>query len=128
MKIESKGVEITEIPVFSRIIVTEDEIALDGGEGDFTYLTRKEVLALRDALNAALDAQIKMPGAEMVTDALGDRVFAENDPEPGPEITKLIDRDDDIWRRVHGGWCVDSNYEVEPWSYVLNFVPLTEVR
>lgn len=131
MKIESKGIEITEIPVFDSITVTPEEIILLGGGLDVDEdpsvhrLFRAEALALRDALTAALDAQEKMPNG--VPAAAPSRVFEKSDAEPGLEIKKLIDDDGSYWFHASDGWSLYEGGEAYAWNHVLDYAPLTDV-
>jgi hypothetical protein len=48
------------------------------------------------------------------------RTFTTGDPEPGPEITAVRDRDLDLWRRVPDGWiCRRPDAAPAAWSAVL---------
>lgn len=54
--------------------------------------------------------------------------------EPGPEVTKVRDREGDLWFRVSSGWSCPARETEEmarqipalPWSSVLNYAPLTD--
>lgn len=47
------------------------------------------------------------------------RVFRAGDPEPGPEITSVLDRDDDIWVRGGYGWGLSAD-GATPWAEVVD--------
>jgi hypothetical protein len=48
------------------------------------------------------------------------RVFNSGDPEPGPEVLAVRDRDSDLWRRVEGGWvCRKPDGSPAAWHAVL---------
>lgn len=62
MKISKGTVEITEIPYFEKIIVTPNLTTLDDGETPYV-ISRENLISLRNALTAALNAHDGMTAA-----------------------------------------------------------------
>ena len=123
MKISRGNVEITEIPYFDKIIVQNDGFVLDDGEGVFP-MSREDIISLRNALTAALNAHAEMTGVPT-----GPQVFERGASAPGPEVTQVKDVEGDTWTRSGGYWYLDeAGASDHSWSDVLDFAPLTEVR
>lgn len=56
------------------------------------------------------------------------RVFRAGDPEPGPEVLAVVDRDGDTWHRDEQGrcgeWAIEAQGGGTDWDAILPFAPL----
>lgn len=56
------------------------------------------------------------------------RVWDEGDDEPSPDVTRVKDRDGDIWKREGQRWVLVNGGDIRRWPEVMNtFGPLREV-
>lgn len=130
MKIQKQGVTITEIPDVEEIQIDRD--------GDVTIVFNSSVVLIRDpealaqlieGLQAALIEARAMSGKEVPKTGLP-RVFHAVD-QLTPDVTRVRDRDDDIWiRQDDGTWSVEGNtatYVRRQADDLFNFGPLTEI-
>lgn len=114
MKIEQRGVVITEVPYFGSITVdSPDSIRLDGDSYPIEGVT-----ALRDALTEALKQAAQMSGSLNVR-LLSPGVWNSGDPEP-TDITEVRDRDGDVWERDGAEWWLRGGSDRHPWSFIVS--------
>ena len=124
MKIERPSVTITQIPYFDSIEVMLSGILLARDESR-QVLPLAYIEEIRDVLNEAIRLKREMDGTPAPL-GKAPRVWHENDAEPGPEVTAVIDSDGDIWRRRDGEWHFQEI--TREWGdLVRNFGPVTEV-
>lgn len=127
MKIERGSVTITDIPVFDHIVIdpTGVDLYTMGDSADYR-LALADIEALRDALTEAIRIKRELDGTPASTSP---REFAKDSAEPGLEVTKVRDADDDLWTRSDDGhWDAPTiaNYG-QFWTYVArNYGPLTD--
>ena len=131
MKIEHRGVDITDIPYFDSITVTPSGVELVESSYDDEArqtLTIVQLTELRNALSAALDHARAMDYPALRQGSIREpRTWKAGDPEPDG-VTEVEDKDHDHWvRRAGGQWQEAATLAVMPWSYVLTeWGPVTE--
>ncbi|MBS4102458.1 hypothetical protein KFZ73_14570 [Tsukamurella paurometabola] len=45
---------------------------------------------------------------------------------PEPTCGSIIDREGDTWFAYAGGWLLEGQYPLQPWSYVSKYGPFTD--
>lgn len=127
MKIENKGVVITDVPGISSITVTAEDILI-GGMRPGTWAL-PDLIELRDALTAAIEQAQQMAPRPPV--GREPRVWRYPVDRSTPaDVTEVRDKGGDVWTwNAHEGqWISDEG--VAPrltWEQLLDFAPLTEV-
>lgn len=124
MKIENRGIMITEVPGVRSISVDKESAVIawtwstDDGEQTFT---KSELKELHDAIGAALNSM---------------HSFSSDNPAklswrvgPIPDmVTKVRDRDKDVWTRKGDKWQIsDGNPLISEEELLRQWGPVTEV-
>jgi hypothetical protein len=127
MKIERSSVTITGIPYFDSIEIMPTGVLLTRGPAD-VLRDLADIEAIRDALTEAIRIAQEAGWLALLA-ATSPREFAKDSAEPGLEVTKVRDQDDDLWTRSDDGhWDAPAiaNYG-QFWTYVArNYGPLTD--
>jgi|SRR5882757_705037 len=156
VKIEQRGVVITEVPGFESITVQavkpgQCNVLLQSAYGSTKHpwaFSIQELTTLRDALTEALrQAALIMgtgrPGAANLQNALSEwaagtpgqrepRVWGSGSThQPGPAVERVEDLAGDIWKRVDDDddlWSYEGGIDIRTWvSLAQSYGPLTEV-
>lgn len=136
MKIEHRGVDITDVPYFDSITVTPGGVELIAVSYDNEVrrtLTIAALTELRDVLSAALEHAASLRrGADQEPDpepstVKEPRTWKIGDFEPAG-VTGVEDKDGDHWVRLAGGrWRETVSLAVMPWPELLTeWGPVTE--
>ncbi len=117
MKIENRGISITDVPRVRNIVVESDRVSIqfEHSESIWTW-TLAELREFHAAISEALKYDPESPVAPVKPEKTE---WHEGDPEP-EGVTEVIDCDDDPWERVRPGlWRIPHNDIHKTWDLLL---------
>lgn len=115
MKIESRGISITDVPRVQSIIIDQTGVSIQF-EG-VSYVWNWTFAELREFYTAIGEALKRDPESPVAPVKPEKTKWRKGDPEP-EGVTEVIDRDGDLWKRVNGSWKM-RNGGYENWDVLL---------
>lgn len=133
MKIESRGIVITNMPGFERITVTAEGRAeiIYAGVWAPRWFSLSELTEMRDALTTAIEHVQQMAPRSLA--GRKPRAWLRTEPatEPPEGVTRVRDKDGDVWTwdpdSSDSRWILVDYGLFVPWEWLLDYAPLTEV-